>query len=610
MRRIVLLVLISWGAFTIITAQPTQQMPKLIIDAPLGATPWTSLDFNNNPYNFQFAILSDRTGGHRPGVFLTGIQKLNLLQPEFVMSVGDLIEGYTEDVDELNRQWTEFDGFIDSLDVPFFYVPGNHDITNQVMEDLWIEKFGATYYSFVYGDVLFMCLNSEDQRRGAGRGTISDEQFEWAKKVLAENEDVRWTLLFMHQPLWHQEDTKRWDELEGFLAERPHSVFTGHEHRYVKEKRNNGNYFVLATTGGGSSLRSPALGEFDHVVWMTMTEQGPVMANLQLEGIISENVVDATTKETISSVLGKTAVQIEPVYIQKKSGKFKESTVQIKLTNDEDVPMSVKFQEGFSWDLSGNLSQSKLEVAPNSVEMVELQLRNRRGLSVDNMKPFKLKSHISYAFENQPTLEFPFTYYIKPESKYLLKKTKSKTIDGDLSDWNALPYSMGDKNARDLSATFDVAYDADFIYVAAEVTDNDIKVMPESSPWTQDYVGIIMNNNTTTKSALDVGAGWFRESLYRLVSPEKGTIASNHHGSDGTPDDITIVAKTSTTGYTMEAKIPIDFAQAVQGKDWKTIRFNLLIGDLDSGKGQELYLFQPNWRSKENRVGSGMFFKK
>ena len=39
--------------------------------------------------------MSDRTGGNRWGVFQDAIFKLNLLQPEFVMSVGDMIQGYT-----------------------------------------------------------------------------------------------------------------------------------------------------------------------------------------------------------------------------------------------------------------------------------------------------------------------------------------------------------------------------------------------------------------------------------------------------------------------------------------------------------------------------------
>ena len=55
--------------------------------------PWTHLRVNNRPDEFRFAFVTDRTGGARPGVFERAVTQLNLLQPEFVVSVGDLIEG-------------------------------------------------------------------------------------------------------------------------------------------------------------------------------------------------------------------------------------------------------------------------------------------------------------------------------------------------------------------------------------------------------------------------------------------------------------------------------------------------------------------------------------
>ncbi|MCG8390810.1 MAG: hypothetical protein MJA30_35005, partial [Cytophagales bacterium] len=96
-----------------------QQSPRIIVDIPTSQKPWNNIDWNDSKEQFQFAIVTDRTGGHRPGVFLEGMKRLNLLQPEFVMSVGDLIEGYTRDTDRLDAEWTEFMGFIDTLQMPF-----------------------------------------------------------------------------------------------------------------------------------------------------------------------------------------------------------------------------------------------------------------------------------------------------------------------------------------------------------------------------------------------------------------------------------------------------------------------------------------------------------
>ena len=112
--------------------------------------PWTNKPFYNNPNNFQFAIVSDRTGGHRKGVFEKGVEKINLLYPEFVMSVGDLIEGYSKDNTLLDAQWKEFDSILNPLSTRFFYVAGNHDYSNEVMAKQWKERYGKDYYHFIY----------------------------------------------------------------------------------------------------------------------------------------------------------------------------------------------------------------------------------------------------------------------------------------------------------------------------------------------------------------------------------------------------------------------------------------------------------------------------
>jgi hypothetical protein len=55
--------------------------------------PWTEKEFINHPKDFQFAFVSDRTGGPREDVFPRLVDKLNELRPVFVITVGDLIEG-------------------------------------------------------------------------------------------------------------------------------------------------------------------------------------------------------------------------------------------------------------------------------------------------------------------------------------------------------------------------------------------------------------------------------------------------------------------------------------------------------------------------------------
>src|SRR5262245_8523796 len=119
---------------------PSKPVPAFVVQHE-ARNPWTNTNLNNAPDEFQFAIVSDRTGGHRDKVFSRAVERLNLMQPEFVLSVGDLIEGGTKTEQQLTEEWREFDSYVERLKMPFFYVPGNHDVGNVANNKFWQEKF-------------------------------------------------------------------------------------------------------------------------------------------------------------------------------------------------------------------------------------------------------------------------------------------------------------------------------------------------------------------------------------------------------------------------------------------------------------------------------------
>ncbi len=256
--------------------------------------PWTHLAFKNDPGNFQFAIIGDHAGGHRPGVFADAVGKLNLLQPEFVLCVGDLIEGYTEDEAALDRMWDEFDGMADQLQMPFFYLPGNHDDTNETMLRKWQQRFGRTYYHFVYQDVLFLFLNSEDPPRGHESSNFSPEQLDYFRAVLKQNTGNRWTMIFLHKPMWETEHPA-WLEFEKMVADRNYTVFAGHAHAYALTHRLDKKYIRLGVTGGILPAPVPESELPDAITWVTMTDQGPILANILLRGILDEETPPPVT---------------------------------------------------------------------------------------------------------------------------------------------------------------------------------------------------------------------------------------------------------------------------------------------------------------------------
>ena len=296
----------------------TKPQPLFQHDIKSGPTPWTSDTFELEE-DFTFAIISDLTGGERKNIYSTAVFQLNRLDPTFVLSVGDLIDGGTEDTLQLKKEWDSFDLRTSKLNMPFFHLGGNHDLTNPVMRKFWKNRFGPTYYHFVYENVLFLMMDSEDYEEKrmleiyAARakalqiidgdiegvyekseyyhmperqiGGMSNDQFNYYKDVLEQYPDVKWTFLLMHKPLWMREDDKGLGKLESLLAERPYSVINGHFHSFSHRKRNGRDYTMLGTTGGVQFAADSM--SFDHVTLVRMAKE-PVVTHLKMDGILDE----------------------------------------------------------------------------------------------------------------------------------------------------------------------------------------------------------------------------------------------------------------------------------------------------------------------------------
>jgi hypothetical protein len=282
--------------------------------------PWNSEVFDAANDKFTFAVFSDLTGGERERIFEIAVAQLSLLRPEFIINVGDLIEGGTEDRVEVGEQWDSFDERAEGANAPVFYVGGNHDLTGSMMQAVWAERLGRSYYHFVYKDTLFLVLDTEDHtpermqeikdardyalglvETGGwdafreseysklpenAAGNISAEQSQYFQDAIAANPDVRWTFLFMHKAAWKRDDVQTFAAIERALSERPYTVFNGHVHAYEHELRLGRDYIRLATTGGVQSLNKSR--SADHITLVTVSESGADIVNLLMQGILDK----------------------------------------------------------------------------------------------------------------------------------------------------------------------------------------------------------------------------------------------------------------------------------------------------------------------------------
>jgi len=310
------------GAVTTTFSYDKAALPKV--------KPWTNENFENNPDNFQFVIIGDRTGGANVlGTFNLAIDQINLLQPEFVINVGDLIEGYSDDKAELNEEWNESDAMLNKLNMPFFHTAGNHDIANGMAQQVYIDRFGATHYYFVYKNVLFVVLDSEDPPRTAPDGikekldtynrlqtedpaaakkmlaefmsdesvvaglaqpvVFSDDQMNFIKNSLAQNSNVRWTFLFLHEPAW-EKPSESFKAIQQILKGRDHTFIAGHLHYYDYDDIDGNEHITMGPAG--ASFHQDGPGNVDHIMWVTMTNKGPQMGNIALKGIFDRKGLD------------------------------------------------------------------------------------------------------------------------------------------------------------------------------------------------------------------------------------------------------------------------------------------------------------------------------
>lgn len=373
----------------------TKQADIFTHNIPGQQTPWTHTNFKNDPENFSFAIVADRTNGHRKGIFANAIDKLNDLQPEFVLSVGDLIEGYTTDTTELRRQWNEFNGLLEPLEMPFFRVPGNHDLSNEVQLRLWRNQFGPDYYHFIYKNVLFLILNSSD-----GDGfPFTDKQLAYAEETLKDHPDVRWTFVLMHHPVWNKRDENGFSRVETGLQNRDYTVIAGHTHRYLASTYNDQNYYILATTGGSTRMRGFEFGETDHISWITMTDEGPSLVNLELDGILMDDFSNERTHELARRL--SVDAEFKPlILLPTKSGDAK-GKIYLNLRNNADLPLLVKtrFFQHPSLRVTGN--PESLVLSESSQQHLSMSLQGLQNTSTQRADTLEMQYGLEYISKEQ-----------------------------------------------------------------------------------------------------------------------------------------------------------------------------------------------------------------
>jgi hypothetical protein len=352
--------------------------PAIAIMCLMMALPVTALGDEAAPL-FHIAILSDRVGGHVPGVYERVIDEINLLGPDLVVDVGDHIEGYGEDYDLARAEWDTLLPVLGRLKAPLRMTPGNHDIWSDGAEQVYVEKTGRQpYYSFDYMGVHFIIL---DTGRIESAKEVTGPQMDWLLADLEANKGASQTFVFFHKPFWEQTlPAGKPDPLHDiFVKYGVDAVFNGHYHVTIGERFDGIDYTVVGSSGAAMSHPDGSVvrGEFYQFGWVTVRPDGHDIAIVDLGGIYPRDVV---TEKTLAEVarIESDQVSVTPVpYIENTSARA-EVTVTIRNASAKAVDDMLVWDKPGGWVMEP--AETHVAVAPGAVGAYSFQALNTGAL--------------------------------------------------------------------------------------------------------------------------------------------------------------------------------------------------------------------------------------
>jgi hypothetical protein len=231
------------------------------------------------------------------------------------------------------------------------------------------------------------------------------------------------------------------------------------------------------------------------------------------------------------------------------------------------------------------------------------------------MKVLNIKADITYEFSNQPHVNFSDQLNFIPFEKNKISRVSKIKLDGKLKDWNEEWYAISNWEGKpfdydgknDCEVRFSTGYDDDFVYVAMQITDEEIFTDEEISYWQQDAIVFGLDARPEHISAFNKGEGRGRDwVMYLRTFKEDKPV----YGEEYLPVKIESAVKKTDQGMDIELAIPIEYLDKVQGRPWKNLRLGIGYYDFDSsGSEQTTHFWYPAWNTKDDIPGSGMFFK-
>jgi hypothetical protein len=235
--------------------------------------------------DFHFSILGDRTSAPQPEIYGRVWREVDLLHPDFVMNVGDTIEGGNDATVE--QEWAAIHSIWKRYPYPLYLTPGNHDLYSEKARQIYEKQAGhPPFYSFNWQNAHFTVLDV------TAADELPDAQLNFLKRDLEANKDKSPKLILFHRPYWIVMARVHNREFPLHQIAKKYGVsyvICGHAHQWMRMV-NDGVVYMVVGSSGANMRRGMQAGQgfkegwfFGHV-WVHVNGSQVEMTIKEIDG--------------------------------------------------------------------------------------------------------------------------------------------------------------------------------------------------------------------------------------------------------------------------------------------------------------------------------------